>query len=77
MNTAFSSPLRISENLFLRVVSGKRLHLRFGNVTENMAKELQNIVDVSFVDEVKRLVEQGRSAAYGAVNAIMIETFGA
>lgn len=40
-----------------------------------MAKELQNIVDVSFVDEVKRLVEQGRSAAYGAVNAIMIETY--
>ena len=54
---------------------GEMITFAFGNVTENMAKELQNIVDVSFVDEVKRLVEQGRSAAYGAVNAIMIETY--
>ena len=40
-----------------------------------MSKELQNIVDASFVNEVKSLVERGRNAAYGAVNAVMIETY--
>ena len=29
----------------------------------------------SFVGDIKRLVEQGRSAAYGAVNTVMIETY--
>ena len=27
----------------------------------------------SFIGDIKRLVEQGRNAAYGAVNAVMIE----
>lgn len=40
-----------------------------------MSKELQNIADASFVNEVKSLVERGRNAAYGAVNAVMIETY--
>ncbi len=40
-----------------------------------MSEELQNIVDASFVNEVKSLVERGRNAAYGAVNAVMIETY--
>ena len=39
-----------------------------------MPNELQH-TDISFVDEIKRLVEQGRNAAYGAVNAVMIETY--
>ena len=29
----------------------------------------------SFIGDIKRLVEQGRNAAYGAVNAVMIETY--
>jgi len=29
----------------------------------------------SFISDVKRLVEQGRNAAYGAVNAVIIETY--
>lgn len=29
----------------------------------------------SFIGDIKRLVEQGRNAAYGAVNAMMIETY--
>jgi predicted nuclease of restriction endonuclease-like (RecB) superfamily len=29
----------------------------------------------SFIGDIKQLVEQGRNAAYGAVNAVMIETY--
>lgn len=29
----------------------------------------------SFIGDIKRLMEQGRNAAYGAVNAVMIETY--
>ena len=29
----------------------------------------------TFIGDIKRLVEQGRDAAYGAVNAVMIETY--
>lgn len=29
----------------------------------------------SFIGDIKRLVEQGRNAAYGAVNTVMIETY--
>lgn len=38
-------------------------------------KELSNFTENLFVNDVKKLVEQGRNAAYGAVNSIMIETY--
>lgn len=38
-------------------------------------KELSNFTENLFVSDVKKLVEQGRNAAYGAVNSIMIETY--
>ncbi|MBP5135581.1 MAG: DUF1016 domain-containing protein, partial [Paludibacteraceae bacterium] len=31
--------------------------------------------EVSFINEIKKIVDEGRRAAYGAVNAIMIETY--
>jgi predicted nuclease of restriction endonuclease-like (RecB) superfamily len=40
-----------------------------------MSKELSNITEASFVNDIKKIVEQGRRAAYGAVNAVMIETY--
>ena len=36
---------------------------------------MSHITDNSFINDVKKIVEQGRSAAYGAVNAVMIETY--
>ena len=29
----------------------------------------------SFINDIKKIVEQGRAAAYGAVNAVMTETY--
>ena len=40
-----------------------------------MESYLSHITDNSFINDVKKIVEQGRSAAYGAVNAVMIETY--
>jgi len=40
-----------------------------------MRTELSHITEESFVSDVKKIVERGRSAAYGAVNAVMIETY--
>lgn len=40
-----------------------------------MSKELSNITEASFVNDIKKIVEQERRAAYGAVNAVMIETY--
>lgn len=40
-----------------------------------MSKELSNITESSFVNDIKQIVEQGRRASYGAVNAVMIETY--
>jgi predicted nuclease of restriction endonuclease-like (RecB) superfamily len=40
-----------------------------------MTTELSNITENTFINEVKGIVEQGRNAAYGAVNAAMIETY--
>ena len=31
--------------------------------------------EVSFINDIKKIVEEGRRAAYGAVNAIMVETY--
>ena len=39
-----------------------------------MNTELSHI-ESSFISDVKKIVEQGRRAAYGAVNAVMIETY--
>ena len=39
-----------------------------------MNTELSNI-ESSFISDIKKIVEQGRRAAYGAVNAVMIETY--
>ena len=40
-----------------------------------MATELSHITEHTFVSDIKRIVEQGRNAAYGAVNVVMIETY--
>ncbi len=40
-----------------------------------MNKYESHIADNSFISDIKRIIEQGRSAAYGAVNAVMIETY--
>ena len=40
-----------------------------------MSNELSHITESSFVNDIKKIVEQGRRAAYGAVNAVMIETY--
>ncbi len=40
-----------------------------------MSKELSNITESSFVNDIKQIVEQGRRASYGAVNAVMIKTY--
>lgn len=40
-----------------------------------MGSGITNITDSSFFIDIKKIVEQGRSAAYGAVNAVMIETY--
>lgn len=40
-----------------------------------MVIELSHITEDTFVSDIKRIVEQGRNAAYGAVNAMMIETY--
>lgn len=37
--------------------------------------ESSNLTENLFVNDVKKLVEQGRNAAYGAVNSVMIETY--
>ena len=39
-----------------------------------MSTELSHI-ESSFISDIKKIVEQGRRAAYGAVNAVMIETY--
>lgn len=39
-----------------------------------MNTELSHI-ESSFISDIKKIVEQGRRAAYGAVNAVMIETY--
>ncbi len=40
-----------------------------------MSNELSHITELSFVNDIKKIVEQGRRAAYGAVNTVMIETY--
>ena len=40
-----------------------------------MGSDITNITDSSFFNDIKKIVEQGRNAAYGAVNAVMIETY--
>ena len=40
-----------------------------------MENKLSHIAENSFINDIKKIVEQGRSAAYGAVNAVMIETY--
>ena len=40
-----------------------------------MKNELTQINDNSFINDIKKIVEQGRNAAYSAVNAVMIETY--
>ena len=40
-----------------------------------MGSDITNITDSSFFNDIKKIVEQGRGAAYGAVNAVMIETY--
>lgn len=40
-----------------------------------MSKGLSNITELSFVNDIKKIVEQGRRAAYGAVNSVMINTY--
>ena len=37
--------------------------------------ELLHTAETSFISDIKRIVEEGRRAAYGAVNTIMIETY--
>ena len=39
-----------------------------------MSTEISHI-ESAFISDIKRIVEQGRRAAYGAVNAVMIETY--
>lgn len=39
-----------------------------------MSAELSHI-ESSFVSDIKRIVDEGRRLAYGAVNAVMIETY--
>lgn len=34
-----------------------------------------NITESAFINDIKKIVEQGRNAAYGALNTIMIETY--
>lgn len=36
---------------------------------------MSHITDNSFINDVKKIVELGRRAAYGAINAVMIETY--
>ena len=40
-----------------------------------MSSFLQHSGELSFVSDIKKIVEKGRCAAYGAVNSIMIETY--
>lgn len=40
-----------------------------------MENNLSHITDNSFINDVKKIVELGRRAAYGAINAVMIETY--
>ncbi|MBE6339513.1 MAG: DUF1016 domain-containing protein [Bacteroidales bacterium] len=40
-----------------------------------MPNELSNITESSFVNDIKKIVEQGRRAAYGAVNSVMINSY--
>jgi predicted nuclease of restriction endonuclease-like (RecB) superfamily len=40
-----------------------------------MENNLMNITENAFINDIKKIVEQGRNAAYGAVNTIMIETY--
>ncbi len=40
-----------------------------------MSAELSHIAEPSFINDIKRIVEEGRRAAYSAVNAVMIETY--
>ena len=40
-----------------------------------MEDKLSHIPEDSFINDIKKIVEQGRCAAYGAVNAVMIETY--
>ena len=34
-----------------------------------------NITENAFINDIKKIVDQGRNAAYGALNTIMIETY--
>ena len=40
-----------------------------------MSAELSHIAEPTFINDIKRIVEEGRRAAYSAVNAVMIETY--
>lgn len=40
-----------------------------------MPQELKKTKEISFINDVKKIVEQGRSIAYSGVNAVMIETY--
>ena len=40
-----------------------------------MDNNLMNITESAFINDIKKIVEQGRNAAYGALNTIMIETY--
>ena len=52
-----------------------RNKLYFCIVRNDMADLTSHSNTQSFIGDIKRLVEQGRNAAYGAVNAVMIETY--
>ena len=47
----------------------------FCKVRNDMADLTLHNNTETFIGDIKRLVEQGRNAAYGAVNAVMIETY--
>ena len=40
-----------------------------------MTQKLEKTKEISFINDVKKIVEQGRSIAYSGVNAVMIETY--
>ena len=52
-----------------------RNNLYFCEVLNDMSDLTIHSNTESFIGDIKRLVEQGRNAAYGAVNAVMIETY--
>lgn len=40
-----------------------------------MTSELSHTAESSFIGDIKRIVEEGRRAAYETVSAVMIETY--